>query len=470
MKDMALVIPVYGNRRQILKKSMTYHVKQTLDVQIIVVELSFDGSITNLEEFKNIYHVVVNGEDKHKDLCQKESLINIGASYIQEPIQYIMFLDCDVFSVDCDWFSKIRSKLISPNAIVQCCSSVVDSCDPLYSFMSAANVINNNLDGVAHNPGIGWAMHVEEFAMAGGLNPYFIEYSGDSAFLQEMFGVDEFANYPHLASMLRRIDGTYNMKYVDVPVIHINHGNSLDRSYDARKQMVDLWDRSIGDLVSMSTNGLIEWTDPQCAERYAMKHIKWLKNRPSCIGTILKETRCPVRSEVLPEDACGWIPDIGDKHVDNVLVFAHGDCKVDLTNQTYQPSVFHTDTFVFGDQMTNVLDTHHGLYVIMMDSCIVPDDTHWIEQIVDTLKGSDDMLIHGFGRCGESVSYGASEVYGWKSDSCLRGLVWATKKNTLLKMQKYAFVPQCLEDMVHFLGGDFVLDCALHTIHIQTAL
>ena len=278
----AVITCVYGDRHKLAKQSIEQWLQQNLRTQIIVVELLFNDEPSQLLSLTSprVLHTIVRGDNSNKDLCQKEALYNIGSRLIGSNIKYLIFIDNDVFSLNKNWFTDIRQKLIdNSDHVVQGFESVIDTKDPQYQFLSLI-AWRTKPDRLSHtNPGICWALTRDKFEQFGRFNPYFVEYSGDSGFCAEILNTQATAyenyiqTFPCFAELLRPTTTKGIPTYVEDELVHLHHGYFRDRSYNARKYIVHRWNRSIQAVVQLDDSGLIRWNDPTCIERLSLQNI-----------------------------------------------------------------------------------------------------------------------------------------------------------------------------------------------------
>lgn len=293
MIDTAVVIPCYNKpgRPHTLNESFKHLLKQRLDVLFVIVELCFDDAdISDITEGSAV-RIKIQGEDKHKDLFQKESLLNIGFKYIDEhytEIKYLIFLDADVYCEDDSWFGAIRGKLFSnPNKVVQVYSSFQDTGDTGRITYSDAFLRQHCIDvkkankpikenSFISNPGIGYGVSFAKLKEFGWLNNASVLGEGDYLFVREMcfngfhstFKTNRSLFYDrHQDKIWRYGIASGLLDYVDYHIKHIYHGEYNHRCYLGRRFAMGFWNRERDEITPTGEDGLRYWKDPECDER-----------------------------------------------------------------------------------------------------------------------------------------------------------------------------------------------------------
>lgn len=306
MIDTAVILCHYGRpgRPATLPYVVSEHVKQNTPFLLIVVELVFDGQDVSFEPVEIPFiHIKLDGEDRHRHLFQKESLLNIGIRRIPKHIKYVIVLDADFYSEKMSWFGQARRKLVeNPNRVVQMYSSWKDTempqmwgtsfawaqCKGIPNYCSPCSYVrlHNNVM-MTNNPGGGWAFTKKKIMDFGLFNTWMVDGRGDAVFVREMFFSGQHPKMRQTGSIYAKYDDIYRrnigsglIDYVDIDIRHKNHGNMGWRNYMGRQHAVCLWNRPRNEIVGEDENGLMYWLDPECIERKILGNM--MDHKPQC--------------------------------------------------------------------------------------------------------------------------------------------------------------------------------------------
>lgn len=260
---------VAGIRRQ---------VEQDLRSDYYFVELvnEEEQSIIPEDMRSRVRRILIYGSDRCGDLFQKECLMNYGwrEALRRADYEYFIFVDADLYSDDRSWFRQIRKRMQNDTSrIVQGFRVATDSVDPRlrYSSLAARYVLGYETD-LPLNPGMCWALHRSMLEAAGGLNPFCIGGGGDSALVAEFLNTPACQYDPWIyrnrwfREIERHLPFRARLDGVPVDVVHLHHGYLKERNYSPFHYAIDGLP-PIHTLISLSHNGLLEWNDPNCAER-----------------------------------------------------------------------------------------------------------------------------------------------------------------------------------------------------------
>jgi cellulose synthase/poly-beta-1,6-N-acetylglucosamine synthase-like glycosyltransferase len=304
--DTSVVMVHYGHdpiRLAAIRKNFEMLQHQDLDVEYVFVEMVFDDTTAfpELADKPNFTHIQLPATDRHKNIWQKEAMMNIGAK--QAKGEYIIFIDSDVHSTKPDWFRRIRNKLKdNPHKMVQGFRLCRDSEFPVeHSFVSnAAEVVFQYRCDLMHNPGLVWGITKNMLEINDYLNPYMIYGGGDSIFMYEYLGSESnkledawIVSFDRINHIKREAVHPAIIDCVDDDIVHCNHGKVGKRNYRTRHYMTGYFTKELDDLVTLDENELLVWMNPDCPERkmcmkrYEMDSIHTV--RDICTG-ILNES------------------------------------------------------------------------------------------------------------------------------------------------------------------------------------
>jgi hypothetical protein len=243
-------------------------VAQKLPVKIVLMEMlqrAERSSFPRLEsKLPNTRQLSVVAKRENMGLWQKEALINLAVAHVDTP--HVILMDMDVYSEDPYWLQRIREKLdIGEDMLVQGFSECHDTLEPAkHSFRSC--VIHEGK--LMTNPGLVWGLHLTTFKRNAGLNPFLIYGGGDGFMVAEYSGrlKPYMTRSPVLKDIVRKnLPVRCELDYVDVPVLHINHGGVGSRNYAARHHMVNYF-RPMNAIVEVDSHGLLRWRKPGSPE------------------------------------------------------------------------------------------------------------------------------------------------------------------------------------------------------------
>lgn len=209
------------------------------------------SGISDIEQFNYNY--------KSKDkLFLKENLLNLAINKNINSLDYIFWIDNDVYFIDNDWYTKAVDKLESGYDVIQ----LFNKCyhfDNNYTLSSPIpgfvfNKQKNNLHG---HCGFAWAMKKELFLHLEGLYEFNIAGTGDGimarCFIQEKIATyseslsikNKFAFFPFSENHCKTIQNYYNKckdiktGYLEGDVYHEYHGELQRRNYLERYKIYE---------------------------------------------------------------------------------------------------------------------------------------------------------------------------------------------------------------------------------------
>lgn len=248
----------WGNdskRQEVLKRARNKIKKQNGDFLHFTLNLSFQDS-PSFEIIDDQLLMTIKGNPNNYDLWHKEALFNIAGFFLWGA-DTLIFADSDIYSHDKDWLNKIIDKT-SNYDFVQGFSNVIDTVDEGYN---AQSWVKKYLEGESYfrAPGLIWGMKFAVFNKIDGLPDDFPEGSGDGALVRELTGekLSFIDYYPWFTNNLRNYVNQFTLNYVDVEVVHINHGRARD--YVNRSIFLNLVDIDFKKVIDKDDFGLLSW-------------------------------------------------------------------------------------------------------------------------------------------------------------------------------------------------------------------
>ncbi|MCB1124072.1 MAG: hypothetical protein KJT03_21155 [Verrucomicrobiae bacterium] len=274
--------------------------RQTLNVPLVAVELSFEGQF----HLKPGYADILIQLTAESVLWQKERLLNIALEQLPPTCRYVAWLDCDVTFDNKDWalqaqealsrypiiqpFSEVKEPL--PNEVAQDDSEKRREGISLAYLMSKEQVPEDLLCGNMRvdyncNSGLAWAAR-REILDTDGFYDTCIMGSGNRAMLCAAMGQPEIGirslrmtpswaehytawanrHYEHTGGEIGFVPGT---------LIHHWHGNLKNRRYQSRHEDFSTFDFNPARDIAMDPSGIWRWaSDKPAMHRYAAQYFK----------------------------------------------------------------------------------------------------------------------------------------------------------------------------------------------------
>ncbi len=282
--DTAVVVVSYGDdpvRIRANSIAIGHQLKQNLPFDYYLVEmLPASGNSAYADNLlQQVHHLTLPSTEAHKNLFQKEALMNTGwrQALARHAYDFFIFCDADIYATDPHWFAQIRERLChNPGAAEQGYRLIEDSVDKSlrYSSLAAAHVLDYQTD-ITLGPGFCWALGAAMLQAGDGFNDRCFIGSGDCSFVMEYLNAGEqqyetFLDQFHWYQQIHRelpfravLDG------VPVDLIHAHHGELKTRNYDGSRYLLDGF-APAPELIARDSNGLLVWRNPDCGERRAI--------------------------------------------------------------------------------------------------------------------------------------------------------------------------------------------------------
>lgn len=217
------------------------------------------------------------GNESQLGLWHKESLYNIAAHFCFGSKNFI-FSDSEVYSDDPHWLEKTESLLNKEHFdFVHGFKTVYDTEDKNYHFDSwTYKYLKKEVSYSA--PGLVWALSKKFLDEIDYLPDSLPDGSCDGAFIQEistepMGFVNSFHWYNRKIRTHKR---DFKITYVDVDVMHVNHGDSRD--YYNRGVLLDMIPKPFEDYYQKNEFGVYSWITDNEHEKEALQ-IKNIINK-----------------------------------------------------------------------------------------------------------------------------------------------------------------------------------------------
>ena len=224
------------------------------------LHLDLGDNIKSLEFMKmfKINYVSIDMQPHHTGLWHKEALYNWGVDFCFGSSKYI-FSDAEVYSEDDAWLKKIYEKL-DENDFVHGFRSVKDTVDKSYNDFSWTYKYLKGVKSYS-SPGLVWGCTARLLKRINGINDIYPDGSNDGAFLEELTGSEmgSVKKFDWYNDNLRNFNEKTEISYVDVDVIHVNHGESRD--YVNRGMMLDLAADKLSEIYVKDELGIYKYRD-----------------------------------------------------------------------------------------------------------------------------------------------------------------------------------------------------------------
>jgi hypothetical protein len=258
------------------------------NLKLITIELSINNSPFVLK--KEMSDILVQVKS-NSVLWHKEQLLNIAIGHLPEDCDKICWLDCDLIFENDNWVNELSTKLDGPFVFVQPFEIITNLNEDHtigYSTLAYSNAINKeNKKGTV---GFGWAAKLDFIKSLGGFYPFNIIGGGDK-FVQIILkaanyinsrSIDELSKHDNMSrfndahkkhfisylkvlhsfspSFLKTIN-TKSVSFIKGTVFHLWHGNTRDRQYSARHDILKIHLFDPTKHIYFNTDNCLEWTD-----------------------------------------------------------------------------------------------------------------------------------------------------------------------------------------------------------------
>lgn len=261
-------------------------------LKLLTVELSFSETDDyEIQEEDADILVRIKGEEKNI-LWQKEAMLNIALKNLPDDCDKVIWIDCDLVFHNDNWVTE-TAELLEKYIVVQPFSSAVRLPENLRSSKLIKNInFGNHDDEMVHgfargvatlgrevllrynyvtggHTGLVWSIRrsaIEEL----GFYPTSINGAGDSMMSLCFYGFDWAMKHPLLPIRLldsvkewrkeiyQKVKGS--VSFTNGIIDHLWHGTIQDRVFEQRDKILVEHDFDPCNDVSISENGLLEWT------------------------------------------------------------------------------------------------------------------------------------------------------------------------------------------------------------------
>lgn len=296
-------ITTFFNPARYIRRSQNFAIfKARLNVPLLVVELSFDGTF---ELHKNDCELLVQ-LTAQSCLWQKERLLNVALDALPDFVDHVAWIDCDVIFGDPDWSDKAVDRL-RDTRLVQLFSRLHDLPKdvhdpalhdhlqapfgvPLMAAIASSGDIEGHLkpsNGVAmrrSGSGLAWAARTELMQQNRFYDAMIIG-SGDRAMACAGFGrfsyaVDMFRMNPrraqHYLDWARPYYGAVDAKmgHLEGNLFHLWHGDVEDRNYAGRHLDLEAFAFDPYNDLVVGPSGAWEWKDRPDLQKFALEYFR----------------------------------------------------------------------------------------------------------------------------------------------------------------------------------------------------
>ena len=324
----AIILGIYGQnnplRKIAIENAVKHWLNQDLLASVYIEELLFPNYKTDvyqdvftvLEPKFKVHYTQTQGTDLNNELFQKEVLFNRQAKKaIQDGNKVLIFMDSDIWSEDPQWWTKIcKQTLAKKNMIVQGYSFFVDTLDPSFERHSLGTEAAENPpaqeQGRPKQPGLCWAMQAVYWQAIKGFNELFITGSGDISLIMECLPLCPYKNnntsLNYVQGILRKNLPEATLGYVDVKIIHENHGDMKSRSYGGSRFVLDWLDDPIQDIVDKDQQGLLQWRTPTHRLKQVLREKDTLGNYREEVSKMCKKHGLVNANSIKPYGPFYW--------------------------------------------------------------------------------------------------------------------------------------------------------------------
>lgn len=272
------VITCYFNWCKFLNPTRNFHrflrdMKKN-NIPLYGVELSLTNEFET-EGLENWKHLKVN---KNNVCFQKEACMNLAEKMVPKEYKKIAWIDCDLIFTSGDWYEQTSKKLEEYKLIqlyTHGCSlnkyGKISREVPSVMYMYD-QFFNKKWEKHPGHPGGAWAARREMWEH-GGLYPYAIMGGGDSIFIYSLhdkkfddrinkslaiYGTNAIKNYKKWRNKISNYIGD-SISYIDNKFIHEWHGDSKNRRYKERQDILKEID--FNKNLKFNSDGILEICD-----------------------------------------------------------------------------------------------------------------------------------------------------------------------------------------------------------------
>lgn len=230
-----------------------------VEIPIVSIELSFNYKFETYSEIK------IAG-DANNILFQKEALLNIALDSLDNSIDKVIWLDCDIIFDNKDWLEKTE-KSLEEYPLVQLFDEVTVTHNDLSNKFKGH--IFNYQNNVLSTGSVGYAWAAQRSILKHGFYDHQIAGTGDVALA--IAGIGKFKSEwaKELSDPLRKdwlkwgakffMETKGEVGYVENKITHLNHGPR--ENYDRRNRVLLNENFDPNTHIARTNQGLLSWTD-----------------------------------------------------------------------------------------------------------------------------------------------------------------------------------------------------------------
>ena len=261
--------------------------------KIVLVELSESccGMMEGvLDGITGSRYVTLPSDDRYKGLFHKEALFHYAITHLVGNADLFVLHDGDVYPTRTDWISLIRTTIAGKD-VIQPFGNSNDTIDPAFAAISCCKALVTK-DWPRKTPGLSWAVTRDYWERVGGMNTWAIAGAGDTLWAAEIrCSKEDFAymkKWTYFNAFWRDIQAA-RLGYLDVPIVHVNHGPRATRCYNQRHEILNHF-APIADHLEWDLNTLLHrFRVAGCPMQKALLRRRELLTRDDVVR-VLKES------------------------------------------------------------------------------------------------------------------------------------------------------------------------------------
>jgi hypothetical protein len=257
------IISCFFNPKNDPRRAKNWHTWRNalsdVEIPIISIELSFNSKFETYSEIK------LAGNENNL-LFQKETLLNIALNSLDDSIDKVIWLDCDIVFDNKDWLKKTESSL-EKYPLVQLFDEVTIIGENVSKKFNGH--IFNYENNILSTGSVGYAWAAQRSVLKHGFYDRQIAGTGDSALAIAGLGKFKSEWAKELSDPLRKdwlkwgakffMETKGEVNYVENKITHLNHGPRS--KYSERNNFLSNENFDPNKHLKKDNQGLLSWTD-----------------------------------------------------------------------------------------------------------------------------------------------------------------------------------------------------------------